>query len=101
MTPATATPAAALTPHRGSGLGQSSDCPQERIASTAEEVEYPELHMQPGTVPMGSNVIREQPVAFVLGKRRGTQTNVLSRLGKILHQFKRRQAPNVPRLQPK
>lgn len=73
MTPATATPAAGLTPHQGSELDKSSDVPQERIIGTAEVVECPELHTQPDTVPMGSNGARVRPEAFVLGRRGDSQ----------------------------
>lgn len=73
IAPATATCTARSTPHRGSGRDQSSDFPQERTVSTAEEVKCPELHMQPDMVPVDPNVIRVQPEAFVLDKRRNPQ----------------------------
>lgn len=40
LAPATATATAGPTPHRGSAWDRSSDFPQERIISTAEEVEW-------------------------------------------------------------
>lgn len=81
MTPATATPTAGLTPHRSSALDKSSDFPQDRI-TIAEGLECPELHTQPDTVPIGSDVIRVQSEDFALGKKgslmRGfTKTNIL------------------------
>lgn len=67
MTPATATPAAGLTPHRRSALDKSSDFPQDRKITIAEGLECPQLHMKPDMVPIGSDVIRVQSEVFVLG----------------------------------
>lgn len=85
-------------------VGKSSDFPQERIISIAEKVGYPELQMQPDTIPIGSSVIR----GLCSWQKKGSQvrdftkTNILVWLGKTLHRFKRRQAPNFSSLhQPK
>lgn len=65
---ATATPTAGSTPHWSAQLDQSSDFPQERTVSFAEEMESPELPMQPDTVPSGPNVTEGSQGALFLTK---------------------------------